>query len=258
MVSRTMAYRASRWDEVDGVRMHARVAGRSGQDPLVLVHGLGVSSRYLLPVADRLSDWYTAFAPDLPGFGRTPPAAAARSVGGLARALGSWLDAVGIRAAPLLASSFGCQVAVELAVSRPRLVSALVLTGPTVDPDARSFVRQAGRLVLDATREPAGMVALAASEYTGFLARGGLALAWAALADPIERKLPTVRQPTLVVRGSRDPIAPQDWAKAVASAIPRAELRVVARAPHALPYAAPGELARLVRAFLVERKASVS
>ncbi|UQA91182.1 alpha/beta fold hydrolase [Streptomyces halobius] len=42
----------------------------------------------------------------------------------------------------LLGGSFGCQVAVVAAARHPDRIAGLVLVGPTVDPAARSFVRQ--------------------------------------------------------------------------------------------------------------------
>ncbi len=55
--------------------MHARVPTRQiptpHTDPVVLVHGLGVSSRYMLPTLALLAPRYRVFAPDLPGFGHS-------------------------------------------------------------------------------------------------------------------------------------------------------------------------------------------
>jgi 2-hydroxy-6-oxonona-2,4-dienedioate hydrolase len=52
--------------------MHARTS----EDPapeenpmVVLVHGLVVSSRYMVPAAELLAADYRVYAPDLPGFG---------------------------------------------------------------------------------------------------------------------------------------------------------------------------------------------
>ena len=54
-------------------RMHTRVWGGVGpaRPPAVLVHGLGMSGRYLAPTAERLAADFRVYAPDLPGFGRT-------------------------------------------------------------------------------------------------------------------------------------------------------------------------------------------
>ena len=119
---------------------------------VVLVHGLGVSSRYMAPLARELSPFYRVFAVDLPGFGRsdTPP----RRLGLVetAETLAAWMRTTGLRAATLVGNSYGCQIAVELAARRPRMVQRLVLVGPTTDPAFRTRRQQLARLLLDGLR----------------------------------------------------------------------------------------------------------
>ncbi len=63
----------TRFDVVNGCGMFARVCTSAGADrlPFVLVHGLSMSSRYLVPVARRLARGYRVYAPDLPGYGKS-------------------------------------------------------------------------------------------------------------------------------------------------------------------------------------------
>ncbi len=61
-----------RWTTIDGSRIFARVSEqnqRGNLPPVVLVHGLGVSSRYMVPLASNLARSFSVYAPDLPGFG---------------------------------------------------------------------------------------------------------------------------------------------------------------------------------------------
>jgi pimeloyl-ACP methyl ester carboxylesterase len=76
-----------------------------------------------------------------------------------------------------------------------------------------------------------------------------------ALKDRIEDKLPRVQAPTLVVRGSRDPIVPQRWAERVTELLPRGRLAVIPGGTHTLNFAAPLELVRVVEPFLRELRA---
>src|SRR5438874_13805662 len=57
------------WTTVNGRAMYARVwtGSAPGATPMVLVHGLGVSGRYLLPTAVRLVPFHPVYVPDLPG-----------------------------------------------------------------------------------------------------------------------------------------------------------------------------------------------
>lgn len=65
---------SSRWARVDGLWMHYRTAGEvaiATRPAVVLVHGLVVSSRYMVPTLKRLARDYRVYAPDLPGFGES-------------------------------------------------------------------------------------------------------------------------------------------------------------------------------------------
>jgi pimeloyl-ACP methyl ester carboxylesterase len=67
------------WTPAGGLRMHARVFGEAapGGPSVILVHGLVVSGRYMVPAAERLAHDRRVFVPDLPGFGlsESPPRA---------------------------------------------------------------------------------------------------------------------------------------------------------------------------------------
>ena len=138
----------------------------------------------------------------------------------------------------------------HLAVTRPDQLSSLVLVAPTVDRGHRSFVAQVSRLAVDAFHEPPRLFPLVAVDYAIFMRRGGLRLVRPALADRLEAKLPSVAQPTLVVRGSRDPVVTQRWSEDVAALLPNGTLQVVEGAPHAVNFAQPRALAELIGEFL--------
>lgn len=227
--------------------MHERGGGPSEGPPLVLVHGLGVSGRYLVPVAEELARSRRVFLPDLPGFGRSAPPRDVLDVPGLRRALVAWLDSAGIERTPLLANSLGCQLVVDLAVAAPERVEALVLVGPTVDPAARSLARQALRLVSTAPFETLPLDALVVAEYASRPLRT-LRTARLMLRDRIEDKLPLVRAPVLVVRGEHDRIAPRAWATEAAR-LAGGRLEVLPGG-HALNFTRPVELAALTLSFL--------
>ena len=76
------------------------------------------------------------------------------------------------------------------------------------------------------------------------------------LRDPIEAKLSGVACPTLVVRGTKDPICRQDWAEFVARRLPRGRLAVIPDVAHTLCYTAPGPLAEVTSAFLDDVQAT--
>jgi 2-hydroxy-6-oxonona-2,4-dienedioate hydrolase len=240
-----------RYRLVSGIRTYERSAGAESAATVVLVHGIGVSNRYFLPTAGRLATRCTVHAPDLPGFGRSERLGGRPTVRRLADALEAWLDAAGLeRPDALVANSFGCQLVLDLAARRPERVGGLVLVGPTVDRRARSLPRQAVRLVLDVSREPLALWALQAFDYALHLSKSGPAGFVEMVRDAPEEKAPHVQAPTLVVRGSRDPIVPSRWAEELAAALPHGSLAEIPGSPHAANYAAPDDLAWLILHFL--------
>jgi pimeloyl-ACP methyl ester carboxylesterase len=97
---------------------------------------LAVSHRYLMPLAASLADHHPVHAIDLPGFGLSSDPGRVFDVTEHADHLAAWLEASGLPPVAVLGNSFGCQVAVELAVRHPDRVGVPILIGPTMDPSA--------------------------------------------------------------------------------------------------------------------------
>jgi 2-hydroxy-6-oxonona-2,4-dienedioate hydrolase len=233
------------WRIAAGLAIHARVADRgpAALPALVLVHGLGMSSRYMTPLACELASFGRVFAVDLPGFGRSDKPARPLGLVELAETLASWMRATGLRAATLVGNSYGCQIAVE----------RLVLVGPTTDPARRTRLAQAARLLLDGAREPLALLGIAATDYLRCGTRRLLHGLRDAVEQPLESRLPLVMAPTLVVRGMRDPLVSAAWAARVASELPAGRLAVIPGAAHAAHYADPGAVGRTIRRFVDEQ-----
>ncbi len=239
----------SEWQDVEGCRWHARVSIEpplAGAPPIVLVHGLGVSGRYMVPTARRLAPLYPTFLSDLPGFGQSGRPRRPLAVSELADALVGWNRAMKLKPVVLLGNSLGCQIVVDIAVRYPEYVTSAVLVGPTGDPRAPSLPRYAWRLLCDIPRESLSLDLIVAGDYLRAGPRRVLATARSMVRDPFVEKLPRVPQPTLVVRGARDPIAPQRWAEEVTRLLPRSRLLVVPGAAHVVNYSAPDALADAV------------
>ena len=233
--------------------IHARVAvpRRPVSDmPIVLVHGFVISSRYMARLLKRLGRRHRVFAPDLPGFGWSSRPRRPLDVPELADALARILEQAGISRAVLVGNSLGSQVAAELAERHPGLVARLVLTGPTFDPSEPSLVHQFVRLLRDIPREKPTLWLLHLPDY----ALMGLGRAWRTLQlvwrHRIERTLPKVEVPTLVVRGEHDPLVPREWAQRAADLLPNGRLVEVPGAGHAVNHGAAGDLEVVVEAFL--------
>jgi pimeloyl-ACP methyl ester carboxylesterase len=219
--------------------------------PVVLVHGLGMSSRYMAPLARCLARDVAVFAPDLPGFGLSARPPRALTVPGMADALAAWMDAMEIRRAALVGNSLGCEVLVELALRRQDLVGRLVLQGPTPDREHASPLRQVAMFFLTGLFERPTIAWVALVDY---LRAGVWRYAWTVRhmnAYDMTRGLPHVAAPTLIVRGTRDHIVPQSWVERMAQLMPRACLTVVPGAAHGMNYSHPRELRTAILPFLL-------
>ena len=237
---------------VDGTRIFARIAPGQTVDspPILMLHGLVVSSSYFRPVAHHLDERFSLYIPDLPGFGRSS-AGAVRDLDGMIDALFAWMDVHGLESPVVMANSLGCQVASLLATRHPERVSALVMVAPTMDPSVSGPIGVTLRGLRDIPRERQSLWRIWIPDF--LLAGPVLALRWLmiSLRDDQLSRLPRIRQPGVAVAGERDPICPVSWVRAFAGKVPRGRIEVIPGAPHAMNYSAPDALARIV-ADLVE------
>jgi pimeloyl-ACP methyl ester carboxylesterase len=242
-----------------GVSMHARVwrtwAGNGASNPiLVLVPGLGMSSRYWTRVAKRLAGAFTVLCPDLPGFGRSQRPRGVRWPGGpgatqQADQLLAWLDAVGIHRAIFCGHSTGCQTVIDLARRHPHRAQRLVLIAPTFEPRRRTLWRSFPRLLLAAWFELPSLLALLTVDYLSAGPARVLQQALRMMDDPLERKLPEIAAPTLIIAARLDALVSVQWARRMAHLLPAGRLVVVERAGHALQHSAPSITAGLIAQF---------
>lgn len=212
----------------------------------VLVHGIGVSSRYFIPLAAALTKHGRVYLIDLPGYGSAPNPRQAVSLAEHAAVLAEFLSSEGLENPVLVGHSMGTQVVTRLAVDTPEITDRLVLMGTTMRPTARSVGRASWLLFRDILREPPMANLIVATDY---LFRCGIPYYLRQLPnlleDSIEERLPRLRARTLVLSGHRDLIATADWSARVALLIPRAEARLVNGA-HVIMFTDPETTARLI------------
>ncbi|MEW1860709.1 alpha/beta fold hydrolase [Streptomyces sp. NPDC088194] len=116
-----------------GLSLVVRSRTDGGPEPALCVHGLGGSSQNWSALMARLSDVVSAEAPDLPGFGHSPPPDDGNySIPGHARAVIRLLEADGRGPVHLFGNSMGGAVAVKVAAARPDLVRTLTLISPAL------------------------------------------------------------------------------------------------------------------------------
>lgn len=215
----------------------------------VLVHGIGVSSRYFHPLAAELARVGRVFLVDLPGYGAAPDPRRDVPLADHAAVLAGFLRMTGLRNPVLVGHSWGCQVVAALAEQHPDVSDRIVLMAPTMEPDARTPLRAAGRLLLDGFREPPNVFVIAATDY---LVRCGIPYLVRQLphllADRIEDRVGAHGSRVLVITGDRDPIASREWGRDLAARARHGTHREVA-GPHVVMHSQPETIAREIREF---------
>ena len=251
--------------------------------PLLLLHGLLVTSHSFVRLIPELAGDRRVLAPDLPGCGdsdRPPPVLCADySPRWQAAALLELLDRLELAQVDLVGHSWGGAIAVCLADAAPERVRRLALVDPTLFAMPVPFE---GRLALLPRLGPymfqnmyrrnelrrylgrAFSSEMLVDEadvdiYWDRLARsGGREAAHAMLMqlmnpDAMGAMIPRLRglvAPTLVVWGDRDQIVPREHAQRVTDTIPGAQLRWIEGCGHSPAEERPEALASLIREHL--------
>lgn len=217
--------------------------------PFLLVHGLVISSLYMVPLGECLAEHAPVHAVDLPGFGLTDGPRRAPSVEALADALTHWMDAADVRSCHVVGNSLGCEIAVSLAARHPERVGCLILVGPTVGPDHDEFWNQFGRILWDIPHEPWTLIFNHVVDHW----RAGLRRAWGMIRQMLRHDmfhdLPKVQAPTLVLRGACDPIVIDQWIQTSAALLPRGEAHSMKVGWHCVHYSHPHAVAEEIFAF---------
>jgi len=222
-----------------------RLEGPVGGPAFVLVHGIGVSSRYFRPLALELVRHGSVYLIDLPGYGAAPDPRTEVTLDGHADAVASLLRGLTARETVVVGHSMGAQVVVSLARRHPPLVSRLVLLGPTMEPGRRTAVQAIARLLVDGTREP---LAVNGIVFTDYIFRAGppytIRQLPHLLRDRLEERIAGVPVPVRVVRGTRDPIVSQPWARLLARRAGGDALEIAG--PHVVMYTSPEAVAAAI------------
>jgi 3-oxoadipate enol-lactonase len=257
------------------VALYSEVAGEG--PAVVLVHEGICDSRMWEPQWEPWSRSYRLLRVDLRGFGRTPlePGPFAH-----ARDLIETLERQGIERAALVGVSLGGRVALEVAVARPELASALVLVAPGLPGhewsdelradwaeeetafearDLDSAVEVSLRTWVDGPRRRPEDVDPEVRKRVAEMQRRAYELALAIeedeeelLVEELAGRLGEVRAPTLVVVGEEDQADMHAIAERLGREIPGARLARIPATAHVPSMERPREFDELVVPFLEE------
>jgi pimeloyl-ACP methyl ester carboxylesterase len=115
-----------------GGQIHYRSAGQRRSLPLVLLHQTASDSSMYEALMLELSDSFWIVAPDIPGFGGSPPLREPATMAGYARALYSCLASLDIGSCWLFGHHTGASIAVQMEHDHPGFARKLALSGPTL------------------------------------------------------------------------------------------------------------------------------
>jgi pimeloyl-ACP methyl ester carboxylesterase len=197
----------------------------------------------------------------MPGFGQSPENTRTRTMAELASTMARAVEGLGLRTFNLLGTSFGAKTALWLALQAPERVLALVLEAPaairaeSAAPLSGSPAEMARRLYahperLDPVPIPDG-TAWAKTLPMVMRLRGPSRDA------ELERQLPTLAPPTLVVFGTMDVIVPPEMGRIYKQLMPNCHLVFVYDVGHAISTERPQAFEEVVSDFLERHEAFV-
>jgi 2-succinyl-6-hydroxy-2,4-cyclohexadiene-1-carboxylate synthase len=265
--------------DVDGLTLHVERWGERGRPPVVLLHGFTGSSSGWAAVAESLAPEFEVLAFDIVGHGQTdaPDEVDRYRMRRVVDDLAAALQASGHERATWLGYSMGGRTALQVAVHRPDVVSALILEGGTpglataeerearVASDevlAQELLNEGVEAFIDFWQE----VPLFASQKrmpqerqdrvrAGRLRNRAIGLAnslrgmGTGSQEDVRDRLDGVRVPTFLVTGGLDTKF-TELAREMAAGLPNATIAVIDDAGHAAHVERPEAFSTLVLDFL--------
>lgn len=225
--------------------IHLRHAGTSGS-PVLLLHGIGGSSRSFTSQLPELGERHRVFAWDAPGYGDSADPQEHPGMSGYADSVVSVLDGLGLEGAHLVGVSWGGVIATRAALLHPDRVRSLVLadstrgSGTTLEAGSRmrarakeraelgpaEFARRRGPRLTAPDADPA-VVEQVVTVMSELRVTGYAAAVNAMAATDHTDAMRHVSVPTLVLVGAQDAVTGVDESRALATGIPGAEFQVI-------------------------------
>jgi pimeloyl-ACP methyl ester carboxylesterase len=237
---------------------------------LVLLHGHPFSRAMWSTQLSSLSDELRVIAPDLPGYGASPPVGKTLPMRRIADAVVELLDTLGVERATVVGLSMGGLVAMELGLGYPERVSGVALVATTAAPvtDEEAERRRASAADIEAngmlghtvemlprlfgpaaSRVPAITVPIAVTMLETDPAGPAAALRGRAERPDYERLLRDLRPPALVIAGDHDAYSTKEVTDQLVAALPDPEVLILEGVGHFPNLEAPEPFDAAVRTF---------
>ena len=255
----------SKKTKVGGLDVRYYTAGQG--DPLVVIHGGGGDARTWLGNIEALSEQYTVYAPDLPGYGDSQPLIGDYYIPELTEFMDDFSDNLGLDKFHLVGHSLGGGIALNYALESPHKIKKLVLVSSLcLGREIALWVRL---LSVPAILRTIGALTMAVLNGVKWLVKtfleqiefvmplspasvyiGGSVTTLKEQSLVLASRLSEVIMPTLLVWGAKDPIVPVRHAYAAAQVIPDCQLKVFENRGHNVHRDEVREFSHVLSGFL--------
>lgn len=255
--------------KINNINIHYQIQGIGS--PLVLLHGLGSSSRDWEMQIPIFSQYFQVITLDLRGHGQSEKPRTVYSIPQMAVDVAGFFQAIGIGPAAVVGLSMGGMVAYQFALDFPKDVRKLVIVNSVPEIVPRTIRQRLALWQRLAMMRWLGMERLSAwlgqrmfpkpeqrllrKEFTCRFRQNDPEVYWRVFRGMIgwevTPRLPELRCPVLILSGDRDyfPLQDQQYYSAL---IPQGQLMRVEDAGHAMPVEVPEVFNALVMKFLQE------
>ena len=261
------------------IRWHVQ---RMGEGPVILLlHGTGASCHSWREVMPELAGDRTVIAPDLPGHAFTRAPGAAMTLPGMAKALWALLDSLDVAPDVIVGHSAGAAIGLQMLQERDAKIPVIGFN-PALAPfpglGAQVFPLMAKLLFVNplVPRLFSGIARLR-GDIAGFLERstnsqidgvglrcyetllgnsvhckGALEMMASWNLEALDRQLPEIESPVLLVHSNGDVAVPLDSVEKAAKRLPQARLEILPDLGHLAHEERPEQAAALIREFAAQ------
>ena len=251
---------------LNGTEVYYEEAGQG--PPLLLLHGLGSSTRDWEYQTPDLARFYRVISMDVRGHGRSGRPPGPYSVAQFAQDAVSLLRHLNAEPAHVAGLSMGGMIAFQMAVDVPDAVRSLTIinSGPAMILQGAQKLTIGLRFAivkLLGMKVMAGMIAkkcfplpdqeelrqkfitrVAENDPRAYLDAIRAISGWS-----VEERIGGIRRPVLIISSDQD-YTPVDWKRRYAAKIPGAQVEVLKDSRHVAPFDQPGQLNELMLQFL--------
>ena len=253
--------------KVSNIEMYYEIHGEG--DPLLLIHGLGSSSRDWEYQVPQFSKLYKVITIDLRGHGKTSKPKGPYSIHGFADDIALFLELLNIKQVNILGLSMGTATGFELAINYPELVKSLIAVNMGVKIPVKTFKEKYQFFLRDLIVKVLGMkkmgeflsprlfpfpeqeelrkkvtIRWAENDKKAYLSAFHSLKNWS-----VEKELHKITCPTIVIASDGD-YTPVEIKEEYVKKIPNGQISIIKNSHHAVPMEKPEEFNKTVLDFL--------